>query len=80
VKARLFAVFPNVIGPTHLARIFIEGVENASAGADVNRILRDRGNRENSTASFILPFQLRFTRLEMLNAFLLSATNSGDHQ
>ncbi|HKO44936.1 MAG TPA: hypothetical protein VJU84_16785 [Pyrinomonadaceae bacterium] len=80
MKARLFAIFANVIAPPHLASFFIEGVEDASAGTDVNRILRDRGNRENSTAGLILPFQLRFTRLKMLSSFLLTATNSREHQ
>lgn len=80
MKARLFAIFANVITPSHLAGIFIEGVENASAGTDVNRILRDRGNRENSTASFKLPFQLWFKRLELMRSLLLSATDSHEHQ
>ena len=80
MKARLFAIFPNVITPAHRAGIFIEGVEDAGTGTDVNRILRDRGNRENSTASLILPFQFRFSRLELLTSFLLSATDIHEHQ
>jgi hypothetical protein len=80
VKARLFAIFANVIAPPHLASIFIERVEDASAGTDENRIFRDRGNGENSTASLMLPLQLRFSRLELMTSFLLSATDSHEHR
>ena len=76
MKAYLFAILANVITPAHLAGSFIEGVENAGARADEDRILHDRGDREDSTTSFVLPDELRRSRFVLLDSFRLGATET----
>lgn len=48
VKAGLASVSDDVVGPLHAAGVFVERVENAGAGSDVEQIFRDRGRGEHS--------------------------------
>jgi len=80
MKADLVSILADVITPTDVSRILIECVEQACAGTDEDCILRDRGDRENSTTCIVFPNKLWCSRLELLNIFRLSATNIRQQQ
>lgn len=63
MKASLLSIFFNVVTPADLTSSFVKGVKNAGARTDEDRILRDRGDRENSTTSVVFPNELWRGRL-----------------
>jgi len=80
MKADLVSILADVITPTDLAGIFIEGVKQAYAGTDEDVILCDRRDGEDSTTCIVFPNKLWCSRLELLNVFRLSATKIRQQQ
>jgi len=79
MKALLLSIFPNVVTPSQGTGSFIEGVENAGAGTDEDRILRDRGDGKDSTTSVVLPDELRWRDGDRFD-FLLRLSATEIHQ
>ena len=80
MKAYLFAIPANVITPANLTSSFVKGVKNTGARTDEDRILRDRGDGEDSTTSVVLPNELWCSPFWLLNLFRLSAAQIHEHE
>ena len=62
VKAGLASISGDVVAPFHAAGAFVERVENAGAGSDVEQIFRDRGRGEHSATGVKPPKHVQIIR------------------